>query len=85
MTEPFAVVVSHHHIEGQCGVAWWYWPGTRTHAVTYGVQVKFFTELGADVAAATEYGLCVRHSAECASVFNTTEEDNDDGNSSSSL
>lgn len=46
----------------------------RTHQVRYGLQVKTFKQDGKDpsfaqLAAATEFGCCVRHYAECEGVF----------------
>lgn len=48
------------------GVVVWSKGGKKNHQVRYGLQVKGFNN---DIDAAKEYGLCVRHNAECDNLL----------------
>ena len=40
--------------------------GNQTHTITYGLSVKSFS---CNLAASREFGECIRHSLECAGIF----------------
>jgi hypothetical protein len=46
----------------------WLFNGT-THTIQYGCQQHTFTGPDADLEAARDYGICLRHALECAGAF----------------
>jgi len=62
MTEKNTIMLAQQRVAGQYSVSWYKLPGGK-YNVVYGGQSEVFTS---DIAAATEYGLCIRHALECA-------------------
>ena len=65
--KPSGRVIARYQTDGAFPVQWSV-DGRGRHAVRYGEQVHTFKKSD-DVKAAEEFGLCVRHAAECAGLL----------------
>ena len=65
--KPEGKVIAEYKAKGAFPVQWSV-DGLGRHVILYGAQATAFAK-GADVEAAKEFGLCVRHAAECVGLL----------------